>query len=77
MSEADAILDASGLNCPLPVLKTRKSLAALKAGQTLQVISTDPGSKADMNAFAEATGHRLLQSSEEDGRFVFLIEKTS
>lgn len=77
MRDADAVLDASGLNCPLPVLNTRKSLAALKAGQILQMISTDPGSKADMAAFAEATGHRLLQSDEKDGRFVFLIEKTS
>ncbi|MEQ8707488.1 MAG: sulfurtransferase TusA family protein [Rhodospirillales bacterium] len=77
MHDADAILDASGLNCPLPVLKTRKSLSGLQVGQTLQVISTDPGSKADMQAFAEATGHRLLKGSEEDGKFVFLIEKTS
>jgi len=67
--------DASGLACPLPIVKTKKSLQDMSSGQVLRVISTDPGSVCDMAAFAEQTGHALLQQSEEAGKFVFFIKK--
>lgn len=68
--------DASGLACPLPIVKTKKSLQDMTSGQVLRVISTDPGSVCDMAAFAEQTGHALLQQGEEAGKFVFFIKKT-
>ena len=73
----DKTLDASGLNCPLPVLKTKKALAGLAAGQQLEVIATDPGSKTDMFVFTEATGNRMVESREEGDRFIYVIEKSS
>jgi tRNA 2-thiouridine synthesizing protein A len=73
----DKTLDASGLNCPLPVLKTKKALAGLAAGQQLEVIATDPGSKTDMFVFTEATGNRMVESREEGDRFIYIIEKSS
>lgn len=73
----DKTLDASGLNCPLPVLKTKKALAGLDAGQQLEVIATDPGSKTDMFVFTEATGNRMVESREEGDRFIYIIEKSS
>ena len=71
----DKELDASGLACPLPIVKTKKSLAAMASGQVLRVVATDPGSVPDMAAFAEQTGHALLSSGEEGGRYVFSIRK--
>lgn len=68
-------LDARGLNCPLPILKTKKSLAALESGQVLKVVSTDPGSVKDMQAFAKQTGNALLASTEAAGEFVFFIRR--
>ena len=67
--------DASGLACPLPIVKTKKSLQDMTSGQVLRVIPTDPGSVCDMAAFAEQTGHALLQQGEEAGKFVFFIKK--
>lgn len=71
----DKEFDASGLACPLPIVKTKKSLADMAPGQVLRVIATDPGSVADMSAFAEATGNSLLSSAKEDGKFVFMLKK--
>ena len=67
--------DASGLACPLPIVKTKKSLADMTPGQVLRVISTDAGSVSDMAAFAEQTGHALLHSGQEGGKYVFLLKK--
>ena len=67
--------DASGLSCPLPIVKTKKSLADMASGQVLRVVSTDPGSVCDMAAFAEQTGNPLLESGEEGGKYVFFIKK--
>ena len=72
---ADKVLDAKGLNCPLPILKAKKALKDLEAGQTLQVLSTDPGSIADFQAFARTTGNELVEHSEEGGVYDFLIRK--
>jgi tRNA 2-thiouridine synthesizing protein A len=71
----DKELDARGLSCPLPIIKTKKSLNQLTPGQVLRVIATDPGSVADMGAFAEQTGNELLSSGEENKQFVFYIRK--
>ncbi len=72
---ADKSLDTSGLNCPLPVLKTKKALEGLNSGQILEVISTDPGSKADIPAFCSRTGHELVETVEEGGKYIFYIKK--
>ena len=71
----DKELDARGLNCPLPIIKTKKALNDLTSGQVLRVTSTDSGSVKDMEAFARQTGNELLQSGEEGGSYVFLIKK--
>jgi tRNA 2-thiouridine synthesizing protein A len=67
--------DASGLSCPLPIVKTKKALADMTSGQVLRVISTDPGSVADMAAFAEQTGNALLEQTTEGGKYVFFMKK--
>ncbi len=75
MAEFDRELDASGLNCPLPILRARKALSDMERGQTLRVISTDQGSVKDFEAFSKQTNNPLLSSSEEGGKFVFLLKK--
>lgn len=75
MPDFDQELDASGLNCPLPILRAKKSLAALSAGQVLHIIATDPGSVKDFEAFSKQTGNELMESKEEGGKFYFLIKK--
>ena len=72
---ATQTLDVKGLNCPMPVLKTKKAMKALVNGDTLEVESTDPGSVADLEAFCRATGNEVLESVEEDGVFRFLLQK--
>ena len=67
--------DASGLACPMPIVKTKKSLADMSSGQVLRVIATDPGSVCDMAAFAEQTGNALLEQSTENNKFVFYLKK--
>jgi len=71
----DKEFDASGLACPMPIVKTKKSLADMASGQVLRVIATDPGSVSDMQAFTEQTGHTLLSSTTENKKYVFLIKK--
>ncbi len=73
---ADVLLDAKGLNCPLPILKAKKSLKDVPAGGTLEVLATDPGAVADFASLCKATGNTLLESSEASGVFRFLIRKT-
>ncbi len=75
MANFDQELDASGLNCPLPILRAKKTLTGMGAGQVLRIIATDPGSVKDFEAFAKQTGNELLSSGEEGGKFVFLIKK--
>jgi tRNA 2-thiouridine synthesizing protein A len=76
MAEFDQELDASGLNCPLPILRAKKTLNGMEAGQILHVIATDPGSVKDFDAFAKQTGNELMESKEEGGKFHFLIRKS-
>lgn len=75
MSEFDVELDTSGLNCPLPVLKARKALATMEAGQRLHLIATDVGARMDIPAFTKMTGNLLVESSEQDGKLHFVLEK--
>jgi tRNA 2-thiouridine synthesizing protein A len=71
----DKEFDASGLACPLPIVKTKKALSDMASGQVLRVISTDPGSVGDMAAFAEQTGNQLLEQSNEKKKYVLHLKK--
>jgi tRNA 2-thiouridine synthesizing protein A len=71
----DQELDASGLNCPLPILRAKKTLSAMASGQVLHVVATDPGSVRDFDAFAKQTGNALIESREEGGKFHFMLKK--
>lgn len=71
----DKELDARGLNCPLPILRTRKALNDMSTGQVLRIVATDPGSVKDLQAFAKQTGNELLSSAEADKEFVFYMRK--
>lgn len=74
---ADETLDAKGLNCPLPILKAKKALKGLNDGQTLEVLSTDPGSVADFEAFCRTTGNTLVEHDEEGGTYRFIIKRVA
>jgi len=75
MANFDEELDASGLNCPLPILRAKKALNTLESGKILRIIATDPGSVKDFEAFAKQTGNALLDSKEVGGKYEFLIKK--
>jgi len=75
MADFDQKLVASGLNCPLPILRAKKTLSSMGTGQILHIIATDPGSVKDFEAFSKQTGNELLESKEEGGKFYFLIKK--
>ncbi len=70
---ADQLLDAKGLNCPLPILKAKKTLKGMTAGQVLEIQATDPGSVADFAAFCNQTGNELLSSETEGDVYKFMI----
>lgn len=69
------VLDATGLRCPLPVLRARKAMKTVDPGGVLEVIATDPSAVADFQSFCETTGDELLSWTEREGRFTFLIRK--
>ena len=69
------VLDASGLACPMPIVKTSQAIKELETGDVLKLISTDRGSCTDVPAWTESTGHELLEQTEEDDAFVFFIRK--
>ena len=71
-----AVLDARGLNCPLPVLKARKALKSVDMGARLTVLATDPASYIDFQHFCSVEGHTLVEWTEVDGTFTYLIEKS-
>lgn len=75
--KADQVLDAKGLSCPLPILKTKKAVEAMPKGQVLKVETTDPGSKNDMSSWAKRTGNEILSVEENAGVFTFYIKKTA
>jgi len=73
--DIDKELDTRGLNCPLPILKAKKALAEMRAGEVLKVVSTDPGSKRDFQAFARQTGHELVEQTEAGEDFVHVLRR--
>jgi tRNA 2-thiouridine synthesizing protein A len=75
MSTVSETLDARGLNCPLPILRAKKAIAGLGAGELLEIIATDPGSVKDFEAFCKQTGNELVDSSESGGEYHFTIRK--
>ncbi len=74
---ADVTVDAKGLNCPLPILKAKKAMRDVPSGGTLEVFATDPGAVQDFEAFCRTTGHELIESSQDDGTYTFLIRNNS
>lgn len=71
----DRDLDARGLNCPLPILRTKRSLNEMQSGQVLKILATDPMSVRDFQAFSRQTGHELLASGADSGEFFFYLRK--
>jgi tRNA 2-thiouridine synthesizing protein A len=72
--QPDEVLDCSGLSCPMPILKTKKTIGKMSSGQILEVFSTDPGTKNDLPAFAKRTGHEYLGEKDDDGFTRFFIK---
>ena len=75
MLQHDREVDARGLNCPLPILRTKKALNDMATGQSLRVLATDPGSVRDFLAFAKQTGNELVEHGEQDGEFWFVLKR--
>ena len=73
--EFDRELDVRGLNCPLPVLRAKKSLADMLSGQVLKILATDPAADLDFKVFSMQTGNELLSAQEVDAEFVFFMKK--
>ncbi len=72
---ADLVLDTKGLNCPLPILKAKRSMKDVPVGGTIEILATDPAADADFQAFCRATGHELVESSQEGEVYRFLIRR--
>jgi tRNA 2-thiouridine synthesizing protein A len=75
--KVDQVLDAKGMSCPLPILKTKKAVEALLKDQVLKVETTDSGSKNDMASWAKRTGNEILKTEEGSGTYTFYIKKTA
>jgi tRNA 2-thiouridine synthesizing protein A len=73
----DKELDATGLTCPMPIMKTKKMLQSLTAGQVLHLMATDPGTRSDIPALVGKTGDQIVETSEEGGKIHFYIRKAS
>jgi tRNA 2-thiouridine synthesizing protein A len=73
----DQTLDTKGMSCPIPILKTKKALAALAKDQVLKVLTTDPGSQKDMPAWANRTGNEIVKVEQAAGTFTFYIRKSA
>jgi len=70
-------LDTKGLNCPMPIVKAKKAMKDMAAGEEIRIEATDPGSVADFAAFCRTTGNELLESNEEGGVYTYLIKKSA
>ena len=75
--KTDYVLDTSGTNCPLPIIKTKKELNTMKIGETLKMISTDPGAVADIQSLCNSLKQGLEKTMEENDKFIFIIRKTT
>ncbi|MDT8862180.1 sulfurtransferase TusA family protein [Alkalihalobacillus sp. MEB130] len=72
---SDKVLDAKGLACPMPIVRTKKAMMELESGQVLEIHATDKGAKNDLAAWAKSSGHELVSDIEADGVFTFWIKK--
>jgi tRNA 2-thiouridine synthesizing protein A len=72
----DLEVDCSGMLCPMPVVKTSKAIKTLEVGQILKMVATDPGAPPDMEAWSRQTGHELIRSLQENGKFVFFFRRS-
>ena len=72
---ADLVLDTKGLNCPLPILKAKRSMKDVPVGGTIEILATDPAADADFQSFCRATGHELVESLQEGEVYRFLIKR--
>ena len=77
MTSFEHELDARGLNCPIPILRTKKFLTTMETGEIVRIMATDPGSVKDFEAFARQTDNELLSSTEAKGEFQFTLKKLS
>jgi tRNA 2-thiouridine synthesizing protein A len=77
MTMTNVLLDAKGLNCPLPILKAKKALKDVQVGGTLEILATDPGSVADFEAFCRTTGNELLETTQQGDVYRFVIKRLS
>ena len=75
MPTFDKELDTTGLTCPMPVMKAKKMLQSLTAGQVLHLLATDPGTRSDIPALVGKTGDQIVETSEKDGKIHFYIKK--
>lgn len=73
--EANKVLDAKGLACPMPIVKTKKEMDTLSSGEVLEIHATDKGAKNDLTAWAQSGGHELLKDEEENGIYKFWLKK--
>lgn len=73
--EVNKVLDATGMACPMPIVKTKKAMEEINSGEVLEVQATDKGAKSDLDAWAKSGGHEMLETAEEDGVFKFWIKK--
>ncbi|MBO1003985.1 sulfurtransferase TusA family protein [Pseudogracilibacillus auburnensis] len=69
------VIDAKGLACPMPIVRTRKAMAGLESGEILEVLTTDKGSKADLTAWTASQNHEIVEASEENGIMSLIIKK--
>lgn len=76
-TKVEKTVDYKGLFCPMPIVKISKDIKEIEAGQVLEMLADDPGSKADMQAWANQTGHELLEMKEEGGVFKFYVRRKS
>jgi len=75
MMKADQLLDAKGLACPMPIVRTKKAINTMETGQVLEIHATDKGAKNDLVAWTKSGGHELLETAEENGAFKFWVKK--
>lgn len=74
--QADRVVDCIGMLCPMPIVKLAKEIKQVQVGQVLEMVATDMGAPADVRAWSQQTGHELLDSHQEDGRFIFFVRRT-
>jgi tRNA 2-thiouridine synthesizing protein A len=75
MSQFDKELDVRGLNCPLPLLRSKKMLSQMKSGEVLKVLTTDPAAEIDFKVFSELTGNKMLSLKKIEKHLVFFLQK--